>query len=118
MRMLHNYIIINFRITECLLLLMVLVLTACSDNSLNSLKGPKSGKVSGLMCTKLEILTAAREQPSVQGALISKGHCLNERYAKKVKVIRTVMMPADGKYSQILWPKDDKKYWVRTEEIR
>jgi len=27
-------------------------------------------------------------------------------------------MPADGKYSQILWPKDDKKYWVRTEEIR
>lgn len=100
------------------LFLIVLLLIACNDNSLNSLKGPKSGKVSGLLCNKLEILTAAREQPSVQGALIAKGHCMKVRSAKKVKVVRTVMMPADGKYSQILWPEDDKKYWVRTAEIR
>ncbi len=100
------------------LLLTVLLLTSCSDNSLNSLKGPKSGKVSGLLCNKLEILTAAREKTVIRDALIAKGHCINERYAKKVKVIRTVMMPADGKYSQILWPKDGKKYWVRTAEIR
>ena len=101
-----------------ILLLIVLLLVACNDNSLNSLKGPKSGKVSGLLCSKLEILTAAREKPAIQSALVAKGHCMDVRYAKKVKVVRTVMMPADGKYSQILWPKDDKKYWIRTAEIR
>ncbi|MDH5435346.1 MAG: hypothetical protein OEX83_01185 [Gammaproteobacteria bacterium] len=110
--MLHNHI------KQLALLPLVLLLTSCDSNSLNSLQGPKSGKVSGLLCSKLEILTAARENPVIRNQLVSKGHCIDARNAMKVKVVRTVMMPSDGKYSQILWPKDDRKYWVRTEEMK
>lgn len=107
-----------YNINRFTLSLIVLLLASCDTNSLNSLQGPKSGKVSGLLCEKLEILTAARETPVIRNQLIAKGHCIDARNAMKVKVIRTVMMPADGKYSQILWPKDEKKYWVRTEEMK
>jgi len=97
---------------------LVVLLSACDDNNLDSLKGPKSGKVSGLMCNDLEILLAARETEIVRSAMLENGKCKNVRYAKQVQVSRTVMMPTDGKYSQILWPKGDEKYWIRTDRIK
>ena len=103
---------------KLLSLSLVFLLSACDDNNLNSLKGPESGRVSGLMCNDLEILLTARENDIVRNVMLENGKCINTRYAKKVKVERTVMMPTDGKYSQILWPKNDGKYWVRTDDIK
>ena len=108
-----------FNPKQIIIFLLFILLMACDGgNSLNSLNGPKTGKVSGLMCDKIENIAAAREKDIFREALISKGHCMERSSWVKVEVVRTVMMPADGKYSQIIWPKDDKKYWVRTEEIR
>jgi len=97
---------------------LLFLLPACGDSNLDTLDGPKSGKVSGLVCYDLQILLAAREQDVVRTAMVENGKCKNVRYAKQVKVERTVMMPTDGKYSQILWLQGDEKYWVRTDRIK
>jgi len=105
------------RIIKLAGLSLVLIVSAC-DSNLNTLDGPKSGKVSGLMCTDLETMLAAREHDVVRTAMLDKGKCRDERNAMQVTVESTVMMPTDGKYSKIIWPKDGKAYWVRTEAIK
>jgi len=103
---------------KLLSLSLVVLLSACEENNLDTLKGPKSGKVSGLMCNDLDILLAARDTEIVRNAMLENGKCKSVRYAKEVQVSRTIMMPTDGKYSQIQWPTDNKKYWVRTDKIK
>ena len=103
---------------KLLILSLVFLLPACDGKNLNSLEGPKSGKVSGLLCNDLQVLLTAREQEVVRNVMLEHGKCIDVKYAKKVKVARTIMMPTDGKYSQVLWPKKDEKYWVRTDEIK
>jgi hypothetical protein len=101
-----------------LLLTLCCFAGACS-RSLDSLEGPEHGQVSGLMCNKLPTLTAALEMPVSQQALISEGHCVRLAYSEKVDVIRTIMMPGDGKYSQFHITLEGKPntMWIRTSEI-
>lgn len=92
---------------------------ACSDN-LNSLDGPSSGTVSGLVCNDLPSLTAVFEFPIIRDTYISEGKCLRLPRRKGVKVVRTVMMPGDGKYSQFETKVSGKtkKLWIKTSSIR
>lgn len=92
---------------------------ACGDN-LASLNGPTSGTVSGLVCSDLPSLTAAIEFPIVENTFISEGKCLKLSRRKGVKVLRTVMLPGDGKYSQfeIVLGGNTTKLWIRTKSIR
>ncbi len=100
-------------------LLVLLTCTAC-DGSLNSLGGPKKGLVSGLVCHDLPLLTAAHD-PLVRRALLAEGKCIRIRsYMKQeVRIIRTVMMPGDQKYSQFELADDDRveKMWIPTSRI-
>lgn len=99
------------------------VLLCCSfvscNRSLDSLEGPEHGRVSGLVCNKLPTLSAALEMPVSQSALISEGHCTNLPYSMEVDVIRTVMMPGEGKYSQftIRLQGQELTMWVQTNRI-
>lgn len=103
----------------CYCLIMLLCISACGD-SLNSQKGPKSGLVTGVVCIDLPTLAAAMEMPAVQGTLVSEGKCLKLDRSEQVKVLRTVMMPGDGKYSQFeLASKGSmKKMWISTAKLR
>lgn len=80
---------------RCLVLYIAISGVACSDQ-LNSLDGPKSGTVSGLVCNELPTLTAVVEVPAIRGTFISEGKCLNLSRRVGVKVLRTVMVPGDG----------------------
>ncbi|MES2625648.1 MAG: hypothetical protein V4628_10240 [Pseudomonadota bacterium] len=101
------------------ILLFVFVACACSK-SLDSVDGPQTGNVSGLVCNDLPTLSAALEVPAVQSTLIKDGKCLNLRSRAKVDFVRTVMMPGDGKYSQFEYEADNKtsKLWIRTSNVR
>lgn len=92
---------------------------ACSDN-LNSLDGPSTGTVSGLVCGDLPSLAAVYEFPIIRDTYISEGKCLRLSRRAGVKVIRTIMMPGDGKYSQFEADVsgNTKKLWIRTRDIR
>src|SRR5688572_27600287 len=81
------------------LLVWLFAAAACSK-SLDSIDGPETGTVAGLVCDDLAILGAAVEMPAIQGKLVQEGKCLNIRNRVKVEFVRTVMMPGDGKYSQ------------------
>ncbi|MBQ76196.1 MAG: hypothetical protein CMQ20_14415 [Gammaproteobacteria bacterium] len=100
--------------------LIVIACTACGG-SLDSLEGPKSGKVSGLVCNDLQLLLAAAE-PAVQYALIEQGKCIKIRSyaAKQVDIVRTVMMPGDQKYSQFELKEGagQQKMWIPTARIK
>ena len=102
-----------------LLLCIAISGVACSD-SLNSMDGPKSGTVSGLVCNDLPTLAAVSEVPAIRNSLISEGKCSNLTRRAGVKVLRTVMMPGDGKYSQFETTVrgNTKKLWARTSYIR
>jgi len=102
-----------------LLLIWVLAAAACSK-SLDSIEGPATGTVAGLVCNDLGLLTAAVETPAIQGALVQDGKCLNIRNRVKVEFVRTVMMPGDGKYSQFEYGTKQKtqKLWIRTSNVR
>ena len=101
------------------LILMLFCSIASCNRSLDSLEGPKQGRVSGLICNKLPTLAAALEMPVSQSALISEGHCTRLAYSEEVKVIRTIMMPGDGKYSQFTISLQGRNItmWIRTSEI-
>jgi|GEM_PF-6505282 len=101
-----------------IILLLCCSIVACG-RSLDSLEGPEQGQVSGLMCNKLPTLTAALEMPVSQSALISEGHCIHLPYSVQVNVLRTIMMPGDGKYSQftIKVQGKDTEMWIQTSKI-
>ena len=98
----------------------VILQVGCDSNSLDSLEGPSSGKVSGLLCDDLEILTAAQDSTVLQ-MMIGSGKCVKipSTKAKQVQVIRTVMMPGNGKYSQVEVNNESgtKKMWIKTASI-
>ena len=96
--------------------LPLLLLSSCGGD-LNSVAGPSSGKVSGLVCNDLPLLSAARDSVA-RRALVQQGSCREIRayQAKQVEVIRTVTLPADGKYSQFIL--QGEKLWVQTSRIR
>ena len=92
-------------------------LVSCS-NSLDTLDGPKSGKASGLLCDQLEVLAAAADS-SVLEMMTASGRCLKFTNPKQVTVVRTVMMPGDGKYSQVRSDQGkDRKLWIKTSSIK
>jgi len=101
-----------------IILLLCCGIVSC-NRSLDSLDGPRQGRVSGLLCNDLPTLTAALEMPISQPALIDQGHCIRLPYSEEVDVIRTIMMPADGKYSQFTITVQGKKseMWIKTSEI-
>lgn len=103
----------------CLLFLLILTCAAC-NKSLNTLDGPSTGTVSGLVCSSLPLLSAALESPISRSALVSQGQCMDLNRPEKAEVIRTVMMPADGKYSQFTIKVSGKiqKLWIQTSKIR
>lgn len=106
--------------THRITLVLILCCSILSCNrSLDSLEGPEHGRVSGLLCNDLPTLTAALEMPASQPALIDQGHCIRLPYSEEVDIIRTIMMPADGKYSQFTITVQGKKsqMWVKTSEI-
>lgn len=94
------------------------LLAGCSD-SLHTLDGPKSGKASGVLCDELEVLTAATDS-TVLEMMTASGRCFKFTNSKQVKVIRTVMMPGDGKYSQVSYSDKgkDRKLWIKTSSIK
>ncbi len=100
--------------------MLIVVILGC-DGSLNSLEGPEEGMVSGLVCNDLPLLLAAVD-PTVKRALIQDGKCLDIRsyMAKKVRFVRTVMMPGDGRYSQFELEVKRKvqKMWIQTARIK
>lgn len=102
-----------------LLLLCVFAVAACSK-ALDSIEGPSTGTVAGLVCNDLGLLTAAVATPAIQGALVQDGKCVNIRNRVKVEFVRTVMMPGDGKYSQFEYSAKQKtqKLWIRTSNVR
>ncbi len=102
-----------------ILLLLCCAISACG-RSLNSLEGPDQGWVSGLICKQLPTLTAALEMPTSQSALIGAGHCVRLAYGQQVAVLRTIMMPGDGKYSQFTIALDGEEatMWIKTSELR
>ncbi|MBQ61650.1 MAG: hypothetical protein CMQ19_06190 [Gammaproteobacteria bacterium] len=100
---------------------LVLAICAGCGGSLDSLDGPKLGRVSGLVCNDLQLLLAAAE-PAVKAALIQEGKCIKiQSYAaKQVDVVRTVMMPGDQTYSQFEL-KDGRgqpKMWIPAVRIK
>ena len=105
--------------TRLLFILMICFSIAACSRSLDSLEGPARGRVSGLACNKLPTLTAALEMPISQSALIDEGHCFWLAYSEEVEVIRTIMMPGDGKYSQftITLQGRNTTLWIKTSEI-
>ena len=107
------------KIKVSLLLCIALTGVSCGRN-LNSLDGPSSGTVSGLVCSDLPSLTAVNEFPTIRDTFINDGKCLRLRRQSGVKVIRTVMMPGDGKYSQFeaIVSGNTKKLWIKTSSIR
>jgi len=100
-------------------LVMLLCISACGD-SLNSQKGPQSGLVTGVVCIDLPTLAAAIQMPAVQGTLVSEGKCLRLERSEQVKILRTVMMPGDGKYSQfeLASKGSTKKMWISSARLR
>ena len=102
-----------------LILCIAITGVACSDN-LNSLDGPKTGTVSGLVCNDLPTLTAVFEFPAISNAYISEGKCLRLPRRVGVKVLRTIMMPGDGKYSQFetIVSGHTQRLWIKTSDIK
>ena len=102
------------------LILLVSSMAGCGGD-LNSLAAPEEGMVSGLVCSDLPLLLAATD-PTVKQALIQDGKCVKIRsyMAQKVKFVRTVMMPGDGKYSQFELEVKNKiqKMWIPTIRVQ
>ena len=92
---------------------------ACSK-SLDSVDGPETGMISGLVCNDLPTLSAVVEMPAIKDTLVKDGKCLSLRSRAKVNFVRTVMMPGDGKYSQFEYKTGDttRKLWIRTSNVR
>ncbi len=104
-------------------ILTVLALAAAlagCGGSLDSLDGPESGLVYGLVCTEVASLSAATEMPASQAALVSEGDCTILRTPVTVKITKTVMMPGTGKFSQFEYPVQGKtrRVWISTAKIR
>lgn len=100
--------------------LVMLATVAGCGGSLNSMDGPESGMVYGLVCTEVASLTAATEIPASQAALVSDGECTILRTPVNVKIVKTVMMPGNGKFSQFEYPVQGKarRVWISTAKIR
>ena len=98
---------------------MAVTLASCGD-SLNSLAGPETGQVYGLVCTDVASLSAAVEQPASQAVLVSEGDCTILRTPANVKILKTVMMPGSGKYSQFEYGVQGKtkRLWISTARVR
>ncbi|MFQ5470815.1 MAG: hypothetical protein ACE5EH_10990 [Gammaproteobacteria bacterium] len=100
---------------------LIFALLAGCGHSLDSLDGPDSGKVSGIICESLELLAASKDA-SVHKVLIDQGGCvkINSSDEQTVKVIKTTMLPGDQKYSQIEYKgeESDRKMWIATSKIK
>jgi len=98
------------------LIFLITSLAGCG-HSLDSLDGPETGKASGLICESLEMLAAAKDI-SVQELFVKQGGCIKiaSHQKKTVKVIKTVMMPGDQKYSQIEYLHNNtvRNMWMPT----
>ena len=101
-------------------LMLTAALADCDGSSLNSLDGPESGLVYGLVCTEVASLNAAAEVPASQAALVSDGECTILRTPVTVKFVKTVMLPGTGKFSQFEYPVQGKnrRVWISTAKIR
>jgi hypothetical protein len=98
---------------------MAMFCVSCGQ-SMDSMGGPETGTVTGLVCSDLPVLKAVLEVPETAGVLIKDGKCLRINGNAKVAFIRTVMMPGDGKYSQFEYQQDKKTYklWISTDDVR
>lgn len=98
---------------------IVAALPGCGG-SLDTLDGPLSGSVAGLVCIDVSTLEAAAEVPAVADSLVAAGKCLQLRSPAKVDFLRTVMMPGDGKYSQFEYHQGSKtvKLWISTAKVK
>ena len=98
--------------------ILVMSCAACSK-SLNSVEGPQAGKVYGMACVDLASLAAATEMPAIQSQLVKEGKCFSIGSSLQVHVLKTVMMPGDGKYSQFEYPDGGRHHtlWIATDKV-
>jgi hypothetical protein len=95
------------------------MLCVSCGQSMDSMGGPETGTVTGLVCSDLPVLKAVLEVPETERILVKDGKCLRINGNAKVAFIRTVMMPGDGKYSQFEYQQGDKTYklWISTDKV-
>lgn len=97
----------------------LLWLAGCGG-SLDTMDGPTTGTVTGLVCNDVATLGAATLVPATAGSLVADGKCLQIRSPARVDFLRTVMMPGDGKYSQFEYHQGNKtlKLWISTAKVK